>query len=342
MKTNADFLNTDLRAALRPFACRLAAGAFSLAAALSSATAAPLTEINFVEAVHNLGYINLYVGQHAGIFEKYGLKLNVSAAGGDTQAFAAVLGKSAQFAIGDATMVQMSREQGGPGMVVGTVIQRAHYFGVSKNQEPITDPKKFKGLTFVTSPEPNTNFSVTKRILEDNGLKPRIDTKILEVNPGTEIAVMLAGRADIAVAYQPSVASAMSQGAKVVFDFASHVGPFCNTGIMVLPEYAKANPQVVQNLVNAFEEASRMTYAKPDFAKEVARKEFPDLPGEVVNKAMDMQLEYKIPAQTVKTFTDQWENLISMQKYLGNVKGTIPFDQIIDNSYAETAIAAVQ
>uniref|UniRef100_UPI004048C04D ABC transporter substrate-binding protein n=1 Tax=Polynucleobacter sp. TaxID=2029855 RepID=UPI004048C04D len=260
----------------------------------AQAHSADLVEINFVEAVHNLGYINLYVGQHAGIFEKHGLKLKVSAAGGDTQAFAAVLGKSAQFAIGDATMVQMSREQGGPGIVVGTVIQRAHYFGVSKNLSVITDPKKFKGLTIVTSPEPNTNFSVSKKMLEDNGLKPKVDTKILEVNPGTEIAAMLAGQADMAVAYQPGVASAMSQGAKVVFDFASYMGPFCNTGIMVLPDYAKANPKIVQALVSSFEEASRMTYAKPDFAKEVARKEFPDLPASVVNKAMDMQLQFKI------------------------------------------------
>lgn len=318
-----------------------AAFAFALAA-VQPAAAAPVKEVNFVEAVHNLGYINLYVGQHAKIFEKYGLKLNVSAAGGDTQAFAAVLGKTAQFAIGDATMVQMSREQGGPGIVVGTVVQRAHYFGVSKNLEMIKDPKKFKGLTFVTSPEPNTNFSVTKKILEDNGLKPNVDTKILAVNPGTEIAAMLAGQADIAVAYQPGVANAMSQGAKVVFDFASYMGPFCNTGIMVLPEYAKANPEIVQALVSAFEEASRLTYAKPDFAKEVARKEFPDLPAAVVNKAIDMQLEFKIPAQSVKTDPKQWENLINMQKYLGNVKGSIAFKDIVDNSYADKAAKLVK
>lgn len=315
-----------------------------LAAALTfgPAHAAPPKEINFVEAVHNLGYINLYVGQHAKIFEKYGLKLNVSAAGGDTQAFAAVLGKTAQFAIGDATMAQMSREQGGPGLVVGTVVQRAHYFGVSKNLQPIKDPKMFKGITIVTSPEPNTNFSVTKKILEDHGLKPRTDTKILEVNPGTEIAAMLAGQADMAVAYQPSVANAMAQGAKVVFDFSSYMGPFCNTGIMVLPEYAKANADVVQALVNAFEEASRLTYAKPEYAKEVARMEFPDLPADVVNKAIEMQLQYKIPAQTVKVDPKQWENLIAMQKYLGNVKGTIPFADMIDNSYAEKAIKTVK
>lgn len=305
---------------------------------LVSASAAEVKEVDFVEAVHNLGYINLYVGQHAGIFEKNGIKLNLSAAGGDTQAFAAVLGKSAPFAIGDATMVQMSREAGGPGIVVGTVVQRAHYFGVSKNLDVLTDPKQFKGLTVVTSPEPNTNFSVTKKLLLDNGLEPQVDTKILEVSPGTEIGAMLAGQADIAVAYQPSVSSAESQGAKVVFDFASYVGPFCNTGIMVLPEYAEANPDIVQALVTSFEEAGRLVYADPAYAKKVARMEFPDLDGDIVDKAIDAQIKYQIPAATVVTQSDGWNKLMEMQKFLGNVKYSIPMDQVIDNSYAEKAV----
>ncbi len=322
----------------------LVGAAITGAIAWSSAIAwaADVKDINFVEAVHNLGYINLYVGQHAGIFEKNGLKLHVSAAGGDTQAFAAVLGKSAPFAIGDATMVQMSREAGGPGIVVGTVVQRAHYFGVSKNLPVLKDPKQFKGLTIVTSPEPNTNYSVTKKLLLDNGMKPGVDAKILQVNPGTEIGAMLAGQADIAIAYQPSVAAAEAQGAKVVFDFSNYVGPFCNTGIMVLPEYANANPDVVLALVKSFEEAGRLVYADPAYAKKVAREEFPDMAGDVVDKAIDAEIQYRIPAETVVTKTDAWNKLMEMQKFLGNVKGSIPMKDVVDNSYAEKAVKEAQ
>ena len=317
--------------------------ALSLGTTLAAAPtqAQDLKEVQFSEAVHNLGYINLYVGMHAGIFEKHGLKMNVTAAGGDTQTFAAVLGGSADFAIGDATMVQMSREAGGPGVVVGTVVQRAHYFGMSKNLEPISEPSQFKGLTIVTSPEPNTNYSVAKRMLENAGLKIGEDTTILQVNPGTEIGAMLAGQADMAIAYQPSVASAVAQGAKVVFDFSNYVGPFCNTGIMVLPATIEKDPEMVQALVTSFEEASRLTYSDPDFAKEVARKEFPDLPPEVVDAAIDAELEYKIPAESVVVKEDQWKNLMDMQVYLGNVKGTLAFDQIIDNSFALKAVEEV-
>jgi NitT/TauT family transport system substrate-binding protein len=72
----------------------------------------------------------------------------------------------------------------------------------------------------------------------------------------------------------------------------------------------------------------------------VAREEFPDLSADVVNAAIDAELEYKIPAESVITKPDQWANLMAMQIYLKNVKGTLSFDDIIDNSYAEKAIKA--
>ena len=312
--------------------------ALGLAVAAGPVPAQDLKEVNFSEAVHNLGYINLYVGMHAGIFEKNGLKMKVSAAGGDTQTFAAVLGGSADFAIGDATMAQMSREQGGPGVVVGTVVQRAHYFGVSKNLEPITDPKEFKGLTIVTSPDRTRTIASPSACWRTAGLKIGTDTQILQVNPGTEIGAMLAGQADMAIAYQPSVASAVDAGRQGGVRLLQLCRPVLQHRHHGAAATIERDPEMVQALVTAFEEASRLTYADPAFAKEVARKEFPDLPPEVVDAAIDAELEYLIPAQSVIVKEDQWKNLMDMQVYLGNVKGEVPFDEIIDNSFAEKAI----
>lgn len=298
---------------------------------------AAVTEVAFTEAVHNLGYIDLYVGQHAGYFEQQGIHLNLAAAGGDTQAFASVLGQSSLFGIGDPTMVPMSVERGGPGKIVGMVVQRAHYFGMSLHVPKITNPKQFKGLTLVTSPDPNTNYSVTKKLLTENGLVIGRDVKILQVNPGTEIAAMLAGQADVAIAYEPGVAQAEGQGAKIVFDFASYIGPFCNTGIEVLNETIKSKPEIVQALCNGFELSMRRVYGDPAYAKTVAKQEFPDLSAAIVDRAIDAELEYKIPAQSVVVDRASWDNLIKMQIYLKNIKGTSTFDQIVDNTFAEKA-----
>jgi hypothetical protein len=88
---------------------------------------------------------------------------------------------------------------------------------------------------------------------------------------------------------------------------------------MVLPEYVKENPDVVQALVTSFEEAGRLVYADPAYAKKVARLEFPDLPGDVVDKAIDAEIKYQIPAATVVTQADAWNKLMEMQKFLGKM-----------------------
>ena len=324
----------------RRSALRLGAAATAGAFAPLRLARAATRSVTFVEAVHNLGYIDLYVGQHAGYFEKNGIRLDVSAAGGDTQAFAAVLGRSAMFGIGDPTMVPISVEKGGPGRVVGSVVQRAQYFGVSKTVKPITDPKQFKGLRLVTSPDPNTNYSVTKRLLTQAGLVIGRDVQILQVSPGTEIAAMLAGQADVAIAYQPGVAEARAQGAHIVFDFANPIGPFCNTGIMVLNDTITLHPDVIQALCDGFQQAMRRTYADPAYAKQVARAEFPQLPPDVIDSAIDTELQYRIPSQSVVVDRTQWSNLMTMQKYLGNIQGTTSFAQIVDNTFADKAAAS--
>jgi NitT/TauT family transport system substrate-binding protein len=106
---------------------------------------------------------------------------------------------------------------------------------------------------------------------------------------------------------------------------------------MVLPDTIKNKPQIVQALCNGFEMAMRRTYADPTYAKTIARQEFPELHPDVVNRAIDEELQYKIPAQTVPVNRQQWDNLIKMQVYLKNIKGTTTFAHIVDNSFADKA-----
>src|SRR5260221_9130546 len=63
------------------------------------AAASGLKEMRFSEAVHNLGYINLYVGLHSGIFEKNRPDMKVTPARGDTHTFSPVLGGSGHFSL---------------------------------------------------------------------------------------------------------------------------------------------------------------------------------------------------------------------------------------------------
>lgn len=300
--------------------------------------------VRFSEAVHNLGYIDLYVARAKGFFKEQNIDLQLSAAGGDSQAFASVISNSADFGCGDSTLVEISRERGGTGIVLGELVSRAHYFGVSKKiTKMIEDPRDFKGLTFVTSPPPNTNYSVLLLALKKAGLDPNKDVKILTVNPGTEIGPVLAGQADIAVAYEPNVSTAViGQGAHVVFSWSDFMGPFHNTGMYALPDYVKANPQIVQGMANALQKAALYTYQHPGEAKTVARKEFPDLEPKVVDAAVQRQLDNGVPAKTFVVSKEGWANLMSLGASLGNCKCDLGFTAMVDNSFAEKAAATVK
>ena len=233
----------------------LALAACGSGGAPAATSANGTTTVNLSEAVHNLGYIDLYVAQHEGYFTQQGITLNLSAAGGDSQAFAAVLGGSAQFALGDATLAEISREKGGDGIVLAELVSRAQYFAVSKKiTTPFTDPKQFAGLTFVTSPPPNTNHSVLINSIKQAGLDPTKDVHITTVSPGTEIGPVLAGQADVAVAYEPNVDMAVVQdGGHVLYSWANAIGEFTNTGLQARESYVRAHPDVAQKIVNALE-----------------------------------------------------------------------------------------
>lgn len=302
------------------------------------------TTVNLAEAVHNLGYIDLYVAQHEGYFDKQGISLNLSAAGGDSQAFAAVLAGSAQFALGDATLSEISREKGGDGIVLAELVSRAQYFAVSKKiSTPFTDPKQFAGLTFVTSPPPNTNNSVLTNSIRQAGLDPTKDVHITTVSPGTEIGPVLAGQADVAVAYEPNVDMAVAQdGAHVLYSWADAVGEFMNTGLQARQSFVQANPEVAQKVVNALEMGAQHVYQHPEDAKSVARLEFPNLPPDVVDAAIQRQIDNHIPANTTVVSQKGWNTLMTLGRQLGNCSCDVPFDQIVDNSFVEKAASTVK
>lgn len=327
--------------ALVPALALTACGSGSAPAATS---ADGKTTVNLSEAVHNLGYIDLYVAQHEGYFEQQGIDLHLSAAGGDSQAFAAVLGGSAQFALGDATLSEISREKGGDGIVLAELVSRAQYFAVSKKiSTPFTDPKQFAGLTFVTSPPPNTNNSVLTNSLRQAGLDPTKDVHITTVSPGTEIGPVLAGQADVAVAYEPNVDMAVAQdGAHVLYSWADAIGEFTNTGLQARESYIRANPQVAQKLVNALQMGAQHVYQHPEDAKSVARAEFPNLPPEVVDAAIQRQIDNHIPASTTVVSQQGWNTLMTLGRQLGNCSCDVPFEKIVDNSFAQKAASTMQ
>lgn len=302
-------------------------------------TETQLTEVTISQAFQHLLYIGLYVAKDGGFFTEQGLEVKIETAGGDAQTFAALSSGNAQFAQGDPAFVAIANEQGWDGRVVVMAVDRVAMWGVTFNDnlEPFTDPSKFKGLTVATYPEPNTSYVVQKQLSVKAGLQLGKDTKILQVPFGTELATLKNNQADIAHTIEPNVSQVEMEGGKVVFSYPEAWGPLAFTGLMTSQDLIKNNSQLVQKVVTAYEKAFQ--FIQNDFAGtvEIAKKHLPDLPEEIIRKALKRLVDSGCIPKHAKVDPESWRKLLEIRVEVGDLK-EIPSKNLIDNQFAEIAL----
>lgn len=300
----------------------------------------PRTHVVIAQAAKTLLYLPLYVAQDQGFFDQEKLDVEITTAGGDSQAFAALASGQAQFAQGDPAFVAISHERGGPGIVVASVLDRVAFWGVSFDQklQPFSDPKSFRGLTVVTYPEPNTAYVIQKSLLLKAGLKLGDDSKITQAAFGTELGPLQAGQAQIAVSIEPVVSQAVAKGAHVVFSYPDAWGPFLLTGVMTSEDFARNNPAAVQGFVNSYERALRLIRERPDIAAAVGRKYFPEVDGTVIDSALARLTSQKVFPEHAMVDLQSWRSVLQLRVGVGDLKSA-DHDALVNNTYGSAALS---
>jgi NitT/TauT family transport system substrate-binding protein len=290
------------------------------------------------EAFEHLLYIGLYVAKDAGFFEKQGLDVRIDTGGGDAQAFAALTSGKAQFAQGDPAFVAIAAEKGWDGRVVTMAVDRVAMWGVTfdKSIQPFTDPKGFKGRTVATYPEPNTSYVVQKQLDQKAALKLGVDTKIVQVPFGTELATLKNKQADIAHTIEPNVAQVELQGGHVVFSYPDAWGPLAFTGVMTSEQLIQSDPALVQKVVTAYEQAFQYIQNNPDGALAIARKRLPTLPPDVIRAALNRLVSSGCIPKHAQVDPESWRKLLQIRVDVGDLHA-MPKKDLVDNSFAVKA-----
>jgi NitT/TauT family transport system substrate-binding protein len=290
------------------------------------------------QAAKVLLYLPLYIANEQGFFREENIDAVVVTAGGDSQAFAAVVGGSADFGQGDPMMVALSRQRGGPGKIIGNVVGRVAFWGVATDSKinKIERPQDFKGKRVVTYPEPNTIYALQKRNLQLGGIEfePGL---IVPAQFGSELIPLFSGKAEIAMTLEPVVSQAVNQGAHVVYSFPEQYGDFILTGIMVTEETIQKRPGVVQRVLNAYQRALTYAHNNPDGAIATAKKEFPEVDGAIIADAVRRMLSEETIPKSVKIEKAAYEKALLLRRDVGDLEKDVRFEDAVDNRFAEAA-----
>lgn len=290
--------------------------------ASAAAAAGELTTVRINQAFQSLLYLPLYVAEDAGFFAEEGIQVERSTAGGGPQSWAAVIGGSADFALGDPVFVAMSRYEGGSGVVFAS-IQNAPTVWIVGNEDIdlSQDLSALAGKTIITGAEPDTDwalFEYLKNYYGDDGSSFTETTTAI----GSQIAPVLAGSADFATSCEPVVSEGIAEGLKEVFSFAEFdaLAPMAFSCLTTSNEFVEENPETAQGVMNAIEKACQFIYNNTEEAMEIAKTEFPDTDPAVVEASVQRMIDCKGYPEHALVSEQAWENNMKLALISGNIE----------------------
>ncbi|WP_337100307.1 ABC transporter substrate-binding protein [Paenibacillus sp. YIM B09110] len=286
------------------------------------------------EVYHNLLYLPLYVAKEKGFLADNGIELSsITAAGSGPAALASVLSGESAFSFHGPEHVAFARAKGGDAQSLSIVSGSAPVWAVAKTGSSIKEPKDFIGKTIVTGIAPTSSNSLLRKLFADNGIDLKSDVTITEVQNGSELGTLLAGKADIAVVYEPQLDQGLTQGLEIVYDFTKDYPDFAFATINTSKKVIEENPDLVKRMVKSIETALDFIHADATGTKEIAKKEFPNLDGAVVEQAVQRMIESKVYPQDGLLTEAAFQNAVDMQKFIGNLKVDIAYGDMVDTSF---------
>ena len=278
-------------------------------------------------------YLPLYIAMEKGYFEDEGLDLELSFAGNDDQIFAAVMSGSADFGMGDPVFTAIAQEKGAKAKTVAMLITSLGLSGYTNNPEvpEINDVSDLKGLRISSFPEPSTTYTLLNELIRNNNLK---DTKIVQASFGAQLALLEAGKVDIAVDLEPTVSIAEDKGYRVVFSLTPYTPKQAITGIMVKQNTIDKKSETVQKLVNALQKSLTLMQNNLDETVKVAKAIFPDLKEQVVVNAVNRMMSNDMYPNSPIVIDEYWQQTQKTRVDAGDLQAINPIDMAVDNSFA--------
>lgn len=267
------------------------------------------------EAVRTLLYLPLYHAQESGCFTRRGLKVDIVTGGTAAASFAALTTGHASFSQADPMYVPIAREKGtANARVVAQVVGRIAVWAVTRDASlrELTRAS-LKGRVISTHKRPMTAYAYTLKLVTELGLTPGKDVKILENQPGTELAPLFRGDADVAFTLEPQVSQAEANGAHVVLSLPDRYGDQIFTGLMTTQDVDQKDPAMVEAVVRCYQESVAALHGDAKEGIATAKKYFPSIDPNVLPQAVKRLVEDEVIPKSVLVSEDSWNRAMRVR-----------------------------
>lgn len=302
-----------------------------------------LNKINVNEVTRSVFYAPQYVAISEGFFAKHGIDIDLTTGQGADAVMTAVLANQCDigFAGPEASIYVYNEGKEDYTEVFAQLTKKDGSFLISKNKTDNFSWQDLKGKTVIPGRKGGVPYMTLEYVLNKNGIDPQKDLTLDDsIKFDLMAGAFASGNADYVTLFEPTASLTQSQNkGYIVASVGKEAGEIPYTAYFAKKSYIKNNENIIQNFTDAIYEGQK--WVKSHSANEIAKSIqsfFPSTDIDQLTAAIKSYQDIDAWSDTPVLKEEAFNRLQEVMTMAGELKNTVPYDKIINNSYAEKAV----
>ena len=304
-----------------------------------------LTTVKLSEVTHSVFYAPQYVAINLGIFEKHGIEIDMVSSQGADKVMTAVLSRQVDigFAGPEASIYVYQQGKEDYSQVFAQLTKRDGSFLVGRNPNEVDTFKwtNLKKKHVLPGRKGGVPYMALEYVIKEHGLMPSTDMNFdNSISFDAMTSAFVGGVGDYVTIFEPTATMLEKEGkGYILASVGEAAGEIPYTAYFASKSFIEENPTLIQSFVDAIYEAQ--TWVATHTAFEIAEVIAPSFEGTdieiletVVQRYKDIDAWNTTPVMTKESF----ERLEDVMIEAGELTSKVPFDKLINNTFAENAI----
>ena len=302
-----------------------------------------LNKIKVNEVTRSVFYAPQYVAISEGFFAKHGIDIDLTTGQGADAVMTAVLANQCDigFAGPEASIYVYNEGKEDYTEVFAQLTKKDGSFLISKNKTDNFSWQDLKGKTVIPGRKGGVPYMTLEYVLKKNGIDPQKDLTLDDsIKFDLMAGAFASGNADYVTLFEPTASLTQSQNkGYIVASVGKEAGEIPYTAYFAKKSYIKNNENIIQNFTDAIYEGQE--WVKSHSANEIAKSIqsfFPSTDIDQLTAAIKSYQDIDAWSDTPVLKEEAFNRLQEVMTMAGELKNTVPYDKIINNTYAEKSI----
>ncbi len=303
-------------------------------------TKGELAKVKVCEVTHSVFYAPQYAAIHLGFFEEEGIEVELTNGGGADKVMAAVLSGDMDvgFAGPEACIYVYNEGREDYPKVFAQVTKRDGSFLIGREENTDFSWEDVKGKVVIPGRKGGVPYMTLTYVLRENGVDPEKDTVLDDsIQFDLMAGAFSGGNADFVTLFEPTASAVVAEGkGYYMTSIGAESGEIPYTAYFAAQSFMAENPDLLQGFTNAVGKGQK--WVQEHSAREVAEAiapSFPDTDMDSLVTAVESYQEIDAWNDTPMMKEEAFMKLQQVMQDAGELQKTVPFDAIVDNSYAE-------